>query len=196
MGDTTERNDREYSALAGKSELDRTLQAGIHGAPELHKEEKLQYLGEFRERVLRMLTRSQVGEPLIYPEIEEAMKDPRAAVVVVHGEMNSHALDKYRKLAARCGRQLTVRHDDDFTGEAGLVVAAKTAVDIEVIGVEGRKERLLKRGLPEQLIGAAGEAVCKDCYAKIQKLAPEETANYRLISPISRLFGEKCPGHE
>lgn len=181
---------------SGKSELERTLQAGISGEPQLRREEKSHYLGEFRERVLRMLTRSQVGEPVVFPEIEEALKDPRSSFLVAHGDISDHALAKYRKLAERYRKPLTTRHGSEYEGETGLIVASREAVDMTDISVESREEKLLKRGLPEQLIDAAGEAICKDCYEKLQELAPEETKNYSVISPISRMFGEKCPAHE
>ncbi|MNC67103.1 hypothetical protein D3C75_1175690 [compost metagenome] len=64
------------------------------------------------------------------------------------------------------------------------------------VEVEYRQERLAKKGLNEQLIRAAGQAVCKDCYAHIREAAPEELEHYRQMNPLSRLFGEKCPGHE
>lgn len=194
MKDST--RDEALSGFAGKSGLERTLQSGIHGAPELRREEKTHYLGEFRERVLRVLTRSQVGEPVVYPEIEAALRDPKAAYMVVHSEISGKALAKYKKLAESAGKPVTSRNDPDFEGEAGLAVVSREAVDAEQVEVESREERLLKRGLPEQLIDAAGQAVCKDCYEKLKELAPEETRHYRLISPISRMFGERCPGHE
>lgn len=188
--------DEAISGFAAKSPLERSLQVGIHGAPELRREEKTHYLGEFRERVLRMLTRSQVGDPVVYPEIEAAIRDPRAAFLVVHSEISEKALGKYKKLAEQNGKPVTARSEPDFYEETGLVVVSRSAVDAEQVEVESREDRLLKRGLPEQLIHAAGQAVCKDCYEKVQELAPEESKNYRLISPISRLFGENCPGHE
>jgi uncharacterized protein YueI len=194
MNDGT--RDEAISGFAAKSGLERTLQAGIHGAPELRHEEKIHYLGEFRERVLRLLTRSQVGEPIVYQEIETAIRDPRAAYIVVHSEISDKALKKYKMLAAANGKSVTSRNDPDFEGEAGLVVVSRQAVDVEQVEVEGREDRLMKLGLPEQLIDAAGQAICKDCYGKLRELAPEETRNYRLISPISRLFGERCPAHE
>lgn len=192
-----ERKEKEsYTGFSGKSELERTLQAGLQGSMELGHDEKTHYLGEFRERVLRVLTKSQVGEHVAYAEIEEALKDPRAALMVLHGDIGGQAAEKYRKLAEARGKPVTARKDADFAGEAGLVVVAKCAVDIAEIGVEDRMARLTAKGLTEQLIRAAGEAVCKDCYARIREAAPEELKHYRLMSPVSRLFGEDCPGHE
>lgn len=189
-------DDQAGKGFSGKSELERTLAAGIHGTPELRGDEKAQYLGEFRERVLRMLNKSQVWEPVAYQEIETALKDPRAALMVVHGDINESALSKYKKWAEAYGKPVTTRRAAEYTGETGLIVVAPNAVDVADITVEERRERLMKRGLPEQLIEAAGEAVCKDCYNKLKEEAPEEVKHYKMLSPISRLLGERCPGHE
>lgn len=190
-------NEKEGMAVfAAKSELERTLQAGIQGAPELKGEEKARYLGEFRERVLRILTKRQAGESQIYPEIEAALKDPRASVLVINGDLHDNVLRKYKKLAEASGVPVTSRRAAEYAGDTGLLVAASHAVDVEQIEVAGRRERLLKKGLPEQLIDAVGEEVCKDCYALIREKAPEELDHYRQIGAIGRLFGEKCPGHE
>ncbi|AET68636.1 Protein of unknown function (DUF1694) [Desulfosporosinus orientis DSM 765] len=36
-------------------------------------DEKILYLGEFRERIIRRLTKKQIAETFIYPEIKEAL---------------------------------------------------------------------------------------------------------------------------
>lgn len=186
----------KFNGLAEKSQLERTLQAGIQGAPQLRGEERSHYLGEFRERVLRVLTRDQVGEHMLYQEIDEALKDPRSALLVLHGDIGEQAVQKYKKLAAAQGKEVTSRRDSSFTGEAGLVVASRDAVDIDYVEVETRRERLLRKGLTEQIIDASGEALCKECYSLVRRVAPEELCHYRLMDPISRLFKEKCPGHD
>lgn len=191
-----EKTQTPFSGYSEKSELERTLQTGIQGAPRLKPEETSHYLGEFRERVLRVLTRSQVGESIIYPEIEEAVQHPKAKLMVLQGGQMEQAVSKYQKLAEMNGIVVTYRRGEEFTGEIGLVVASGDAVDAEEVDVESRQERLVKKGLPEQLIRAAGQAVCKDCYARIREAAPEELKHYRQMNSLSRLFGEKCPGHE
>lgn len=189
------RNGQGLTAFAAKSLLEQTLAVGLHGAPELKKEEKEYYLGEFRERVIKVLTKEQVMESLVYDEIEQAIRDPRADKVVVHGELPERATDKYRKLALQYHKLFTVRQDPLFKGNVGLVVAGNDAVDAEHIEVERRADRLAKLGVPEGLIQAAGQPICKACFAKLEQLAPEELKHYTLISPIAKLFGEKCAAH-
>lgn len=182
--------------FTAKSETERILEAGIHGAPELRHDEKTHYLGEFRERVIRLLTKRQVAEPLIYREIEEALKDRRAALMVMDSQLSNDAAGKYRKLAAACGKPVTDRHDADFAGDTGLVVVSREAVDVETVTVEDRTERLLAKGLPENLILAAGKSICKDCYEKLREAAPEEAEHYKVISAFSRFLGDRCAAHE
>lgn len=196
MGTDVRKGGLSGSSFADKDRVEQVLQVGIHGAPELGSEEKRQYLGEFRERVIRMLTMGQVKEPFIYTEIEKALQHPKASKLVLNGELGEEAAGKYRKLALRLGKLYTVRRDPGFEGEAGLVVVASDAVDAPNIGVESREERLKRKGLPEGLIEAAGKPICKACYQQVRELAPEEAGLYKVISPINRLFGEKCAAHE
>lgn len=190
---------KEAAAWAGShSALERTLQAGIHGAPELRPEEKRYFLGEYRERVLKVLTKKQLGEAEIYDEIRTALADPRADKLVIDGSTPDRHNDKYEKLAASLGKQSTTRRDSELQGDLGLVVVSGRAVDLpdEEIRVKTREEKLRDRGIPDLLIQAAGKKVCVKCYALIQEKAPEEKGRYRVMTMLDRLFGEKCPGHE
>lgn len=61
-----------------KDNLEQALLVGIHGAPEIKHDEKIYFLGEFKERVIRRLSIKQVSETGVYPEIIQALKDSRA----------------------------------------------------------------------------------------------------------------------
>lgn len=63
------------SAWLSKGEIEKALSIGLHGAPELRRDEKRHYLGEFRERVITLLSKKQVVEPGVYPEIVKALED-------------------------------------------------------------------------------------------------------------------------
>ncbi|MEO3944996.1 YueI family protein [Gorillibacterium sp. CAU 1737] len=183
---------------AGQSAVERTLMAGIHGAPELGHEEKMRYLGEFRERVLKVLTRKQVAEPEVYDEIRSALSDPRADKLIVDATSPDRFNLKYEHLAAELGKQSTRRREPDFVGDIGLVVVSDRAVDLpdEAIGVKTREEKLTDKGLPKQLIDAVGQKICSACFTLLEEKAPEEKRRYRRMSLMDRMFGEKCPGHE
>ncbi|MPW26096.1 DUF1694 domain-containing protein [Alkalibaculum sp. M08DMB] len=178
--------------MNNKSELEKILTVGINGAPEFKYEEKILYLGEFRERVIRLLTKKQVEDPIVYPEIIESLNDKRVSKIVINGDINSRFSQKYEKLALKSGRRYTVVNNPDFKGETGLIVVSNNAVHIKNISVIDREVRLKNMGLSESLINAAGNKVCSNCLEKIVNANPNEAKNYKSLSLLSRVLGEHC----
>ena len=182
----------QIGVWSSKDELQKSLAAGLHGAPELKRDEKLRYLGEFRERVIRQLTKKQVMEPGIYPEIVEALKDPRTDRLIICGTIEYDVADKYRDLADDLGKKCTVVRDPDMIGDTGLIVVSATAADVEDIDVPDRKQKLSQKGVAEGIINAAGEKLCDKCYAKIIAAEPGEVINYQKLSFSDRFWGGRC----
>lgn len=132
------------SVWANKSELDKILSVGLYGPPEIKREEKLHYLGEFRERIIRLLSKKQVMEPGIYPEIAKSLEDKRASHMLINGDIDLRFTDKYLELARDKGKNATITSDPDFKGDTGLVVVSADAVDVENVKVPDRETRLKK----------------------------------------------------
>lgn len=183
----------EIGSWLNQDELQKTIAAGLHGAPELKRAEKNRYLGQFRERVIRMLSKRQVSEPAIYPEIVEALKDARTFKLFINGAIPQVFTAKYQKLAKGLGVNYSLVHDSELKGETGLIVASKDAVEVPEIEVPDRELRLSSLGVPEELIHLAGKKVCPRCYDRIIQAAPEEAINYQVISWLAGLMGERCP---
>lgn len=116
------------SSWADKSPVERTLLTGIFGTPELRSEEKRHCIGEFEERVLASLTKQQVEQRTVDKAVLRAAADPRARLIVIHGDVSSGAAAKYKKLAEEHSLESTVRFDPSFTGDIGLVVVSDQAV--------------------------------------------------------------------
>ncbi len=182
----------QVGSLVHKDLLDKALEVGMHGAPEIKHDEKMHYLGEFRERVIRLLTKEQVAEPGVYPEIVESLKDQRATKMIICGDINYRLVEKYRRLAARINKTCIVIHDPEMKGNTGLVVVSDDAVDIADIAVPDRKTRLATLGVPEAIAGAAGEKVCDMCYKKITEADPGEAINYSRLTLADCFWGEHC----
>ncbi|GEM_PF-298832 len=187
---------KDISRMVQKDKVEQALLVGLHGAPELKYDEKVQYLGEFRERIIKKLTTAQVREKGIYSEILQALEDPRADKLIINGSINYRVIEKYKSLAARCKKISTVRSDPSFQGDTGLIVISDEAVDIQDIEVEDRSSRLRRLGIPLALIEAAGQKVCKDCMEQIAEADEYEKINYRQLTWIDRLTGDTCPGHK
>lgn len=190
--------DKTRTSAAGWSdynELEKTITVGIHGTPELKPDEKATYLGEFKERVLVALTKGQVAETAIYPDIIQALQDKRTARMIISGDVSTNDANKYYQAARKYSKPYLIRHDQKYKSNIGLAVVGNDAVDVETIEVVDREVRLAELGLPTELIQAAGKKICNTCYDLIEKAAPDELINYERLTFIDRLTGEKCPVH-
>jgi len=181
---------------AQKDNLEQTLMVGMHGMTDFKHDEKVYYLGEFKENVLRLLSKQQVTEAAIYPEVIGALQDKRAGKMIIDGSIGISYIEKYKKLAKKMNKPYTVRNDPEFKGATGLLVMSDEAVvDIGVITVEDRSLRLKQLGMSSALINAVGQKVCKECMEQILKADPQEVANYHELSFLDRIGGQVCPAH-
>ncbi len=178
--------------FSSKSELEQKLIAGIHGAPEIKKEEKKRFLGEFRERIIKALTLEQVHEEGTYPEILDAIRCPKAKQLIISRKVDLDYARDYINLARQEGLAFTTVDDPDFKGPIALIISADEAVDIEEIHVKSREERLRSKGIPEAIINAKGKYLCRDCFELLEKIAPEEAAGFRQPTFWERLMGKRC----
>lgn len=179
-----------------KGELEQVLMVGIHGAPEVKHDEKIYLLGEFKERIMKKLSTDQVSETAVYPEIIQALKDKRAARLVINGNLSSVFTGKYRKLALEINKPCAVRRDTEFKGDTGLLVVSDEAVNEEEIRVEEREIRLNRLGVPLLLIQATGKKICDQCMTLIAEKDKNELMNYDELTWMDRLSGDTCPGHQ
>lgn len=188
----TDHQQEAISAWMKQDKLAKSFATGLHGPPELKPDEKRNLLGEFRERVIRLLSKKQVMERGVYPEIVKALEDKRTAKMIISGEIDFHVAEKYQKLAENIGIPVTTISDPEFQGDAGLVVVSDEAVEEENITVQDRATRLERLGVPLKVIEAAGKKICKNCLEKILKAAPDEKINYQKLTPGEHFWGERC----
>ncbi len=175
-----------------KNKLEQRLKEGYYGKPELKKEEKNYFLGEFKERVICYLTYNQVVEPGTYPEILEAIRHPEARKLVIDRQVELEAAEDYIKLAHHNNIQFKRIDSPDFKGDVALVVVSDQKVNIDKKGVITRKERLKDRGISDKIIENVGVKLCNECWEILKSKAPEELVNYRKIGLIDKLIGNKC----
>ena len=177
-----------------KTELEQTVASGVQGGWELNKEEKSRFLGEFRERVLIALTKEKVEAPGTFPEVIEAIKDPEAEKLIIDRSVDMGVAREYIQLAREYNLSFKKVSSPEFKGPIKLVIVSDGAVNRSSIAVQTREERLKEKGVPEELIAAQGEKICKDCYKLISNKAPEEIENYKQLSWFDKLMGINCSG--
>ena len=182
-----------------KSKLEKKVEEGAYGEPELKKGEKDRFLGEFKERVIKYLTYDQVVEPGTYPQIKKAIKHPQARKLVLAREVNESEYPRYME---RAQEYIDLAHDNnlsfkrvsspDFKGEIALVVVSDRAVNVKKRKIINREERLKNLGISDTIIKNVGSKLCKDCWNELKEKAPAEIDNYEKLSWIDRLTGIKC----
>lgn len=111
-----------------KSELEKTITMGLHGAPELRPEEKRRYLGSFRERVLQAVTFDQLRTREGIKVMTDALKDPRAVELLIHEQARGTAMPLIVE-ARRRGVDFTIVSNPDFVGNIAAALVAADAVD-------------------------------------------------------------------
>jgi len=124
------------------------LQQGIYGPLETKPDERRKYLGTLRERIIVALTKSQVAETKIYPQVEQFMREYPKAQLLLNGNMAYGELSKYVKLAAKNKMEhkivTNIEHDTDI----GLVLAMSHAIDKEDIFISQKIQ--IPEKLPEK----------------------------------------------
>lgn len=175
-----------------RSVLEEKVLEGVYGRPELKKEEKLRYLGEYQERVIKYLTFDQVIEPGTYPEILDAIRNNKASMLIIDREVDLKAAADYIKLARENNLCFKRVNSPDFKGDIALVVVSDNAVEMDSRKVLSRKERLKASGISDKIIKNVGAKLCDKCWSELEKKAPEELINYKNMSWIDKITGTEC----
>lgn len=197
-GDFVDEKDtvESISIWSKQDKLKQTVMAGIHGHPEVKYSEKISFLGEFKERIIKKLSINQVKEKAIYPEILQSLQDVRATKMIINGSINGVFTKKYRELVMKMKKNYIIRNDPSFIGDTGILVVSDEFVDDQDIDIEEREVRLSRLGVPQPLIEAAGQKVCDSCLATIAEIHEDELINYRELTWMDRLSGDVCPAHQ
>ncbi|WP_255286664.1 MULTISPECIES: YueI family protein [unclassified Bacillus (in: firmicutes)] len=124
------------------------LQQGIYGPLETKPEERRKYLGTLRERIIVALTKSQVAETKIYPQVEQFMKEYPKAHLLLNGNMAYEELSKYVKLASKNKMEHKIVTNKEHDTDIGLVLAMSVAIDKEDIFISQKVQ--IPEKLPEK----------------------------------------------
>ena len=112
-----------------ESQLEKTVKYGAYGTPELKKEEKNRYLGEFKERVLFTLTYEDIGNSDTYSQVEKIMEKDEASGLVIDREVELEIAQKYIEIAQKKGLSFKRVSSPEFKGDNALVVVSDSSVN-------------------------------------------------------------------
>lgn len=165
-------------------ELKRTIEFGLHGAPELKLEEKKIFLGEFRERVIMALTREDAQRTLAMDRVQEGINDPDAEMIIVNNRIPIDIMSKYMKLAKTFNKEYKTV-DSTSSKAMGVVIASRRAVDRENILVEVDR-------LPDKFQNVHYKELCPSCYNELKAISPDYVKEFKRITAIDKMVGIKC----
>jgi uncharacterized protein YueI len=124
-----------------KPSVEDVLKEGIYGPKEIKPEEKRQFLGTYRERVIIALKVGQVLQQTIYPQVEQSMKEYPTSHLFLNGNISYDQLSKYVKLANKYKVENTIVTNKEHDTEIGLVLAMAYAIDKEDIFVKNPEDQ-------------------------------------------------------
>lgn len=116
----------------GPNELEQALRTGIHGTPQLRPDEKRQFLGFFRERVIQAVTFQQIQTADGLKIMEEALGDPRGVELVIHKKARTRAMPLIVQ-ARKKNLDFTIVYNPNLRGEVAVLLVARDAVDVPVL---------------------------------------------------------------
>ena len=157
--------------------------------------EKAYYLGEYKERVLGALTKDQIIEDDIYPEILSLMENPKAFLLKLSRDVELKKLKPYITEAENHKLKYQLVDGLEYVGEIGLVVVAKEALseNIENIIIRDMDQDFIDAGLGEVFSKNRGRKIDAECYEKVEELLPEHLGDFKKLNFFDRLIGRKCP---
>jgi uncharacterized protein YueI len=122
-----------------KTTVDEVLQQGIYGTLETKPDERRKFLGTLRERIVVALTKRQVAETNVYPQVEKQMKERPQSHLFLNGNLSYETLSKYVKLATKYKIEHTLVTNKEHDSEIGLVLAMDHAIDLEDIYITNKE---------------------------------------------------------
>lgn len=176
--------------FANKDTFSATVASGM-GNIELKRGEKRRFLGQFRERIIKVLTKEQLAVNWYYTDILEAIEDQRSSKVIVKSNYRK-AARKYTTYAVKNHKQVIISDNPEYIGDIVFVVAADDAVDVENITVENAVDVMRRKGVPEEFIHAGSGKLCNGHYKQINSIMNVEMHPFKKLSLLDRLAGEKC----
>jgi uncharacterized protein YueI len=157
--------------------------------------EKSFFLGEYKERVIAGLTKLQIIEDAVYPEIIESIKDYRAVILKMARDVPLKKLKPYIKEAERVNLRYELVDGISYMGDVGLIIAAKDALEeqSENIIIRDMDQDFIDAGLGEIFSKNRGKKIDSECYEKLLKKLPKYADEFKKLNIMDRLLGRKCP---
>lgn len=121
-----------------QDDLQKRLDQSMYGTPLLKPEEQRKYMGTFRERCYATMTIAQMKKSELRMNLLAELKKYPDGLILLNGAMAIDLQASYIKLLSDTERKFTVINDGvtNSPDSFGLILAAKMAVNEEIIDIE------------------------------------------------------------
>lgn len=119
-----------------KPDVEDYLQEGIYGSRETKPSERRRFLGTLRERIVLMLTKSQVMQEAGLDELSQQMNEHKDAKLLLNGEISYRFRKPYSHLADQFGIHTTSVSDQETDTDVGVLLVVDYPIEKEKVEVE------------------------------------------------------------
>ncbi|MCP3029858.1 YueI family protein [Halobacillus sp. A1] len=119
-----------------KENVDDYLQEGIYGSRQTKPGERKMYLGTLRERIILLLSKSEVMQQDGLDELEKQMKVHKDASLLLNGEVTYDFRRPYRQLANKNNIHTTTVSNQETETDVGAILTVDYAIEKEDIHIE------------------------------------------------------------
>ncbi|WP_067726493.1 YueI family protein [Oceanobacillus damuensis] len=133
-----------------KKNVDDYLTEGLYGTRLPKEQERIQFLGTLRERVVLALTIGQVMTDSGIRKLEEAIKENPEARLLINGHVAYRFLKAEKALANKYNIPYTTVTNNEKDTDIGAVLTYEHAIDKEIIFIEDEQPNKGQETTPEQ----------------------------------------------
>ena len=121
-----------------EDQIQKHLDKGRFGTPQINPDEQRKYLGTFRERCYLSMTIGQMKDKDNQQKLLTDLKNNPGSQILLNGQISESLQGAYIQLITKTQHPFTVVNDfsGEDPGDIGLLVVAKEAVNQPVIDVD------------------------------------------------------------
>ncbi|BDU51166.1 DUF1694 domain-containing protein [Haliovirga abyssi] len=156
--------------------------------------EKNIFLGEYKERIIAALTKDQIIEDDVYPEIIAAINETRAYILKMSRDLPLKKLKPYIAEAEKIKLKYQLVDGLAYSGNIGLIIAAKEALKEtkENVVIRDMDQDFIDAGLGEKFSKNKGKKICDECYEQVVKKLPQYKDEFKKMTIFDKILGIKC----
>ncbi|MCT4607187.1 MAG: YueI family protein [Marinisporobacter sp.] len=171
--------------MNNQTELEKYVEYGVAGAPQIKADEKKHWLGEFRERVIFALTFEQINRKEALKIVEEKCKNQRVHKLILENSVLDTTSEKYMDVAKKYDKEYKTI-DMNENREIALVLASNEAVNEKDVLIEKLPI------FPEVFYHAKNRKLCKKHMQKLREEAPLFIEEFEEITLLDKMMGISC----